>query len=363
MTTAGRPPGRVRPSTPFDFASTPASADRPGFRYLLRQAEEPVLSIITPFFNTGDVFHETARSVFAQSMQAWEWVVVNDGSTDAHALGVLAQYRPHPRIEVIDLPSGGGPAAARNAGAERARTNYLLLLDSDDLIEPTAAEKWWWFLKSYPEYAFVKGFSVGFGEMQYQATSGFHDEAAFLERNRVDITSLIRKRVYQAVDGFPSANRDGLEDWEFWLRCAAAGEWGSTVPEYLSWYRRRGDDAARWPNWQGDAGSPELRERIRRQFAMLYDNPAHFPTPRPPQLIAGPFAAAPAVNRLAKESRRLLLVVPWLGFLLDTWLGAVIGVVLYVGSRLFSPDEERALSKTFGMAWDEYCGSVKLPWL
>ena len=41
-----------------------------------------------------------------------------------------------------------------------------------------------------------------------------------------------------------------------------------------------------------------------------------------------------------------LLVAPWLGFLLNTWLGALIGVVLYVGSRLFSPEEERVLSKT-----------------
>jgi protein-S-isoprenylcysteine O-methyltransferase Ste14 len=58
-----------------------------------------------------------------------------------------------------------------------------------------------------------------------------------------------------------------------------------------------------------------------------------------------------------------LLVLPWLGFLLNTWLGVVIGVVLYAGSRLFSPEEEAALSKTFGITWDEYCHEVKIPWL
>jgi protein-S-isoprenylcysteine O-methyltransferase Ste14 len=58
-----------------------------------------------------------------------------------------------------------------------------------------------------------------------------------------------------------------------------------------------------------------------------------------------------------------LLVLPWLGFLLNTWLGAVIGAVLYSGSRLFSSDEEAALSKTFGTTWDEYCNEVKIPWL
>lgn len=58
-----------------------------------------------------------------------------------------------------------------------------------------------------------------------------------------------------------------------------------------------------------------------------------------------------------------LLVLPWIGFLLNTWLGVVIGVVLYVGSRMFSPEEEATLSKTFGTAWDEYNDTVRMPWL
>ena len=57
------------------------------------------------------------------------------------------------------------------------------------------------------------------------------------------------------------------------------------------------------------------------------------------------------------------LVLPWIGFLLDSWLGVVIGIALYVGSRLYAPEEERELSKTFGAAWDEYCRTVRIPWL
>lgn len=43
-----------------------------------------------------------------------------------------------------------------------------------------------------------------------------------------------------------------------------------------------------------------------------------------------------------------LLVLPWLGFLLDSWLGAALGVVMYVGSRLFAPDERRRSLTGFG---------------
>jgi protein-S-isoprenylcysteine O-methyltransferase Ste14 len=58
-----------------------------------------------------------------------------------------------------------------------------------------------------------------------------------------------------------------------------------------------------------------------------------------------------------------LLVLPWVGFLLNTWLGLLIGIVLYVGSRLYSPAEEEKLSKTFGSIWDEYGKKVLIPWL
>lgn len=58
-----------------------------------------------------------------------------------------------------------------------------------------------------------------------------------------------------------------------------------------------------------------------------------------------------------------LLVLPWVGFLCNTWLGVLIGIIVYIGSRLFSPEEEKMLAKIFGAAWDEYTKKVKIPWL
>lgn len=58
-----------------------------------------------------------------------------------------------------------------------------------------------------------------------------------------------------------------------------------------------------------------------------------------------------------------LLVLPWFGFLLNTWLGAFVGIIVYIGSRLFGPEEEQILSKIFGTAWDEYSSKVKIPWV
>jgi protein-S-isoprenylcysteine O-methyltransferase Ste14 len=56
-------------------------------------------------------------------------------------------------------------------------------------------------------------------------------------------------------------------------------------------------------------------------------------------------------------------VFPWVGFLCNTWLGVLVGIVVYVGSTLFSPREEAMLSKLFGKAWDDYVAKVRIPWL
>ena len=58
-----------------------------------------------------------------------------------------------------------------------------------------------------------------------------------------------------------------------------------------------------------------------------------------------------------------LFVLPWLGFLVNSWLSLAIGLALYVGSRRYAPEEEAQLSGTFGAEWGRYERSVKLPWL
>lgn len=58
-----------------------------------------------------------------------------------------------------------------------------------------------------------------------------------------------------------------------------------------------------------------------------------------------------------------LLVIPFLGFLLNSWLGVVVGAAMYVGSRKFAPAEELRMSEAFGPDWDEYRRTVKIPWL
>jgi protein-S-isoprenylcysteine O-methyltransferase Ste14 len=81
--------------------------------------------------------------------------------------------------------------------------------------------------------------------------------------------------------------------------------------------------------------------------------------PRRELITTGPYS----VVKHPLYTGAALLVLPWLGFLLNTWLGAAIGIVLYVASRMFAPAEEVELAQTFGSAWNAYTAELKLPWL
>ncbi len=302
----------IDPNSP-DYANTPASDRRPGYDY--RPADPtapPVVTIVTPYYNTGAIFHETARSVLRQSFQQWEWIIVNDGSTDPEALAILDSYRnTDTRIRVIDHEVNQGPSAGRNTAYRAARAEYVVQLDTDNMLEPTAIEKWIWLLESHPEFAFVKGYSVGFDANEYLWEQGFHNGGVFLEQNLVDITSAVRRSVHTAVGGYDETIRGGLEDWDFWLHCADEGHWGTTLPEYLDWYRRRDNHGDRWDNWDGGKREADFRKQLRRRYPRLWED---FPTPQAAPLV--PYETVsdtlPWENRLHKEKPRLLLLVPWL---------------------------------------------------
>jgi protein-S-isoprenylcysteine O-methyltransferase Ste14 len=58
-----------------------------------------------------------------------------------------------------------------------------------------------------------------------------------------------------------------------------------------------------------------------------------------------------------------LLVIPCVGFIINTWLGVVIGILIFITLRIYAPEEEKKLSNIFGNAWTEYTKKVIIPWL
>lgn len=330
----------IDPRTP-DFSNTPVADKRPAFAYAPRAAAAqlqsanavtspvgtlrpdteappipPLVTITTAFFNTGEVFRETARCVFAQSLQAWEWIIVNDGSSNPEALALLDEFRHiDPRVRVVDHPENRGLSAARNTGFREARTPYVYQLDSDDLIEPTAVEKCLWYMHTHPEAGFVATNVVGFQAQEYLWDKGFHNGAAFLKENLATPMGIVRRAVFDEVGEYDETNRGGMEDWEFWLRCAAHGHWGTTIPEYLAWYRRREQHWDTWANMRAEEHRRAFHDELLAKYEPALTGPGkRFPhIPRRPRLPFEDVRVEPGLaNPLAKAAPRLLLIVPWL---------------------------------------------------
>jgi len=96
-------------------------------------------SIIIPVYNVEQYLRDCLNSVIAQTYTDYEVICVNDGSKDG-SLALLKDYQTkYPQITIISQRNKG-LSAARNAGIQAAKGNYLFFLDSDDWIEPNSLE-------------------------------------------------------------------------------------------------------------------------------------------------------------------------------------------------------------------------------
>lgn len=96
---------------------------------------KPLVSIITPMFNTEAYFEETYKSVIQQTECRWEWIIVDDCSTDGSLALARCLANGDARIRIIASSRNGGTSAARNIGLENAAGRYILFLDSDDTLD------------------------------------------------------------------------------------------------------------------------------------------------------------------------------------------------------------------------------------
>ncbi len=92
-----------------------------------------LFSVIIPVYNTKTYLSECVDSVLAQNRADYEIILVDDGSSDGSELICDEYAKANEKIRVIHQ-SNMGLSAARNAGIEGARGEYILFLDSDDVL-------------------------------------------------------------------------------------------------------------------------------------------------------------------------------------------------------------------------------------
>jgi len=110
--------------------------------------KEPLVSIITPSYNSAYYIEATISSVLEQSYQNWEMIIINDASTD-NSLNIIKKYISiDSRIKLHRNVKNIGVAKSRNKGMEICTGDYIALLDSDDIWFSQKLEKQIQFMQS-----------------------------------------------------------------------------------------------------------------------------------------------------------------------------------------------------------------------
>ncbi|UCC38986.1 MAG: glycosyltransferase family 2 protein, partial [Candidatus Aminicenantes bacterium] len=101
---------------------------------------DPKISIIIPTLNRPYFLKQSVQSVLDQTVSASEIIIINDGSRNNFKNKIQDITKLNPRISIYHFPKTKGVAVARNFGIGKARGNYLLFLDDDDIILPKMLE-------------------------------------------------------------------------------------------------------------------------------------------------------------------------------------------------------------------------------
>lgn len=120
-------------------------------------SDPPSFSVIMPVFNHARYLEEAVESVLAQTVEDWELIVVDDGSTDLSPEIIEKLCREHSRIRSFHQENRGA-GAARNRGIGMARAQWLCYLDSDDVWFPETLDHYCRYIAAHPQARFIYGY-------------------------------------------------------------------------------------------------------------------------------------------------------------------------------------------------------------
>ena len=221
----------------IDYHLEPGRTLRPHRQF---EKHNPVISIVTPSWNSSDKIFQLANCILNQTYPYYEWIIVDDGSTNKESLKYLEEIeKMDSRIRVLHKKNEG-LSKTRDYGIKHSTktSEYIVLIDDDDLLDPTFLETSYFSMNAHPEASWCYSDTINFQGEETVWNKFFSSEKMKYENILVS-QAMIKKEAFYDVGGFQLEGNGFYEDWIFWLKLLAKKRFPIHMSYYGFWYRRK----------------------------------------------------------------------------------------------------------------------------
>jgi hypothetical protein len=230
-------------------------------------ASIPKISVVMPACNAAAYVDQAVKSVLGQSFEDFEFIIVDDGSSDETG-AILERHQRLDRRVQVHHRERQGLAAALNYGCQRACGPYIARMDADDISFPHRLERQIEYIEKHPEIGIVGSWICKIDEHgSARGTWCPPTDPKMLQWTHFfgvcvsHPTVLMRREVLQRL-GFYKLDAVYVVDVDLWLRASLITEFGN-VPEILLSYRV-------WPGSMSNAlAQPKREAHVRRLAAFI----------------------------------------------------------------------------------------------
>ena len=213
----------------------------------MNKLSNPLVTVYIVSHNYGRYLTDAIESVFRQSFDDWELIIINDGSSD-DTDDIIGLYMNHPRVEVFTT-SGIGLPAVNNLAIKKSKGKYIIRLDADDIFEDNILLVLSTYMHNnkdavlvFPDYYLMDDNGIVFAHEKNQTP---HAEDHLMDSPPNGACSLIKKEVLIELGGYREdlGAQDGLD---IWLKMKDKYMTGK-VSLPLFFYRRHGKNLTEQP--------------------------------------------------------------------------------------------------------------------
>jgi glycosyltransferase involved in cell wall biosynthesis len=208
------------------------------------------VSVVIPAVSSA-YLGECLQSLVGQTFENWQAIVVADGY-DHECIQGEVDVLSDSRFSIINNVVNSGPGASRNIAIRRANTEWVAVVDSDDVLSPRFLETLLDVALATPRADAFFGDFEWIGDRTGRLRWGAQDLGEFLTSRSIPGAGVVyRRAVWERAGGYCEADvvrMAGIDDFEFWLKALKTGVRVGHVDEVLYFYRRHEGSLMTTPN-------------------------------------------------------------------------------------------------------------------